>query len=169
MKPSEAAKLRDTLCGLVWSDVDYDARPKASPRDDQKETATVVGEHRSKSVRLPVYSIDRPDLGIRFVLRENYYNWNVSVIAERPIRTDLLGFALDFSESKKRDHEKRPFHAGQYWDYCFFEGFPTDLMFGPFAMNARRFSLAISSDHALYAFVWMVMRDLRRERAGGCS
>lgn len=147
--------VRDTLGHVMWKDIPYDTRPIAHPREC-KESAWVIGEHRSKSVRLPVYSLERPDLGIRFVLRDNYHDWCVSVVAEKPIATDLRGFQLDMDE----DDRKR-YQPGGFWGYCFFQGFPSELCFGSFAMDPRRFSLSIGGNHALYTFIWLIMRDLR--------
>lgn len=150
--------VRDTLGGLFWSDIPYDARPIATPRAS-KESAWVIGEHRSKSVRLPVYSLERPDLGLQVVLRDNYYNWNVSVVSEIPVAASILeGFRLDFTS----EDERAKYRPGDYWDYLFFEGFPSDLMFGPHSLNARRFSIAIGNEFALYTFCWLLLRDRRR-------
>ena len=84
--------VRDDLGPLFWSGVPYDERPVAGARADCRETALVVGEHHSKSVRLPVYALERPDIGLRVILRDNWYDWNVSVIAEKPVDADLRGF-----------------------------------------------------------------------------
>ena len=158
--------VRDHLSSVVWADVEHDKRPKASPpREDCRESAFVIGEHHSKSVRLPVYSIERPDLGIQFVARDNYHDWNVSVISEKPIETDLRGFKLDFSE---RDRERfpngYPKGSGMSWDYCFFQGFPKELQFGPYSEDKRRFSMCVMSDHDLHTLVWLIMRDRRKAR-----
>ena len=156
--------VRDSLAAVVWQDVPYDKRPLAPPREC-KETAFVIGEHLSKSVRLPVYSLERPDLGIRLVCRGNFYDWNVSVVAERDVLTDLRGFPLDYwNEDERRKH------AGGYkpergsWGYCFFQGFPDDLRFGPYVENKRRFSMCVGTDYELFTLVWLIMRDLLRRK-----
>ena len=153
--------VRDDLAGLFWADVPYDARKTAPPREDCKETALVIGEHSSKSVRLPVYSLERPDLGIQVVLRENYHDWNVSVISETPIAADLRGFQLDYARAEDRARYPKGFRAPGSWGYCFFQGFPHEVQFGPHSENPRRFSLCINSDYEVYTFVWLLMRDRR--------
>ncbi len=153
--------VRDSIAGLFWSDIPYDKRNAAPPRDDSKESALVIGEHTSKSVRLPVYSLERPDLGIQIVLRNNYYNWNVSVISETPITTDLRGFQLDYLDSERKRFPDG-YIKGRFWGYCFFEGFPEELCFGPFVENPRKFSLWTNGDYMLYTFVWLLMRDIRK-------
>lgn len=157
--------VRDRLSGVLWADKKYDERPnEPPPREDCKVSAWVIGEHHSKSVCLPVYSLERPDLGIQFILRDNYYNWNVSVIAEKPITTDLYGYVLDFSvDEKKSGGKAESFRPGDYWDYCYFEGFPDEYRFGPFSLDPRKFSLTVGSDYALYTLIFLIMRDLRRK------
>ena len=145
--------VRDTLARLAWRGVKYDDIPREPERPDCAVTAYVIAEHRSKSVRLPVYSIERPDLGLQIVLRDNYYNWNVSIVAERPVAADLRGFVTDFDN----DGERAKYQPRGYWGYCFFEGFPTELMFGPYSMDKRRFSLWVNGDHELYVLVRNLM------------
>lgn len=154
---SQVHFVRDALAPLVWSDIKYDARAKESPRDDRPVTAMVIGEHSSKSVRLPVFSFERPDLGIQFVLRTNYHDWNVSVVAEKPVNADLRGFVTDFWGEKEREK----WEPGGYWGYCFFQGFPHEFFFGPYANDRRRFSTYMSNDYELYAFVRLVLQELR--------
>lgn len=132
--------VRDDLARLLWADVPYEQRAQATPRTC-KATAMVVGEHRSKSVRLPVFSLERPDLGLAITLRYNFHDWNVSVSSEHPL-TDLRGFPTGT-------------------DYCFFQGFPDDRRFGPRADNPRRFSLAVTTDHDVYTLLWLILREVR--------
>lgn len=155
--------VRDNLCGVLWADVPYDKRPSAPPRDDAKETAFVVGEHRSKSISLPVYSLERPDLGIQFVLNNNYHFWQCSVITEKPLsdgRKLLEGFELDWSEE---DRKRFPdgYKPGHSWGYCAFQGFPEEVQFGPYSQDCRRFSLTMGTEYQVYTFVYLIMRDLR--------
>lgn len=157
--------VRDTLGPLLWADKKYEERPnEPPPRSECKESAWVIGEHRSKSVPLPVYSLERPDLGLQFVLRDNYYNWNVSVISEKPVTSDLRGFQLDFSDDDKGRDKHRTFSPGDYWGYCFFEGFPDALRFGPHSLDPRKFSLTIGSDHRIYTFLFLILRDYHRPK-----
>lgn len=143
---------------LVWGDVPFEDREKEpAPNDDQRVTAWVIGEHRSKSVRLPVYLIERPDLGVRFVLRDNFHDWNVTVVAEKPVETDLRGFELDF-----RDEEERMrWVPGGYWSYLLFQGFPNEFCCGPYSLNKRRFSLSIYTREEVYMLIALILRDLR--------
>jgi hypothetical protein len=153
--------VRDYLSGILWADVPYDKRGPAPPRDTCKETGFVIGEHTSKSVRLPVYSLERPDLGIQFVLRDNYHDWNVSVLSEKPITTDLRGFELDYSRDEDLKRFPNGYKPGSAWGYCYFQGFPEEVQFGPFKENPCKFSLCIGNDYSVHNFIWLIMRDIR--------
>lgn len=135
--------VRDQLAPLLWRDKSYDDLPRGEKRPDCKRLVDVVGEHTSKSVRLPVYEIHRPDLGIRVVLRENYHDWNVSVNSDRAIYHDY-DVPLDFG-------------------YVFFQGFPAEDQFKAYdrETNNRRFSFAMSSDYDLYTTIALMMLGRR--------
>ena len=154
--------VRDDLSGLLWADVPYDRRGSAPPRDSCKETAYVIGEHSSKSVRLPVYSLERLDLGLQIVLRYNFYDWNVTVVSEAPIGADLRGFELDYSRAEDRARYPDGYRAPGSWGYCYFQGFPNELQFGPYSENPRKFSLCIGSDFQVYTFLWLLLRERRQ-------
>lgn len=157
--------MRDTLASLVWQDVPYDSRKSAPPRDNTRETAWVIGEHTSKSVRLPVYSLERQDLGLQIVLRDNYHDFNVSVLSETLIAASLLqGFELDYSSDEERARFPNGYTPGSAWGYCFFQGFPEEVQFGPHRENPRKFSLSIQNAYEVYTFVWLLMRDRRADR-----
>jgi len=147
--------VRDVLAGVFWEGA-YDRRKPATPRDDCNESAYVIGKHQSKSVRLPVYSLERPDLGLQVVLRDNFYDWNVSVLSETPITTDLRGFELDYRREEDRERFPNGYTPGHCWGYCFFQGFPEEVQFGPFKENPCRFSLCIRGDYDVYTFLWLL-------------
>lgn len=158
--------MRDYLSSVVWADIPYAQRPYGPPpRDDCKETCFVIGEHHSKSVVLPVYSFERPDLGIQFILRDNYHDTNISVISERPISASTLrGYSLDFSESDKKRFKDEPWQRGQSWGYCFFQGFPEEVQFGPYSQDQSKFSICLGGEYSVYTFVWLIMREIREVR-----
>lgn len=155
--------VRDTLAGIVWADVPYDKRPnEPPPRETCKETCFVIGEHTSKSVSLPVYSLERPDLGLQIVLRDNYHDWNISVLSEKVISAEVLrGYSLDFNESDKERFAKEPWKPGRSWGYCYFQGFPEEIQFGPHSQNQNRFSICLGGEYSVYTFVWLIMREIR--------
>lgn len=154
--------VRDDLSSIMWADVPYDKRPQCGPpREDCKENGFVVGEHTSNSKRLPVYSLERPDLGIQFVMRDNYHDWNISVLSERAIETDLRGFQLDYSREEDKQRFKNGYRPGNSWGYCYFQGFPEEFQFGPYSEDQRKFSLCVGSVHKVWTLIFLIMRDIR--------
>lgn len=154
--------VRDHLCGMLWADIPYDKREKELTRTDCNVTAFVIGEHSSKSVNLPVYSLERPDLGLQIVLRDNYHDTNVSVISEKPIPAEVLrGYQLDFSKSDKERFEKEPWRPGRSWGYNYFQGFPEEVQFGPHSLDQRKFSICLGGEYSVYTFVWLILREIR--------
>ena len=62
--------VRDELATLVWTGVPYLKREnEGGSRNSCKITSYVIGEHQSKSVRLPIYLFERTDLGIQLLRR----------------------------------------------------------------------------------------------------
>ena len=108
----------------------------AGPGDDRD--IFVIGEHHSKSVRLPVYLLARADIGLQFILRENFYDWNLSVKSDKEI--DLHGFSDDNR-------------------LCFFQGFPSEYQFGHYNKDKRQFSLNPVNDYELYVATWLIMKN----------
>lgn len=145
--------IRDSIGPMVWANVNYYDRPRAIPRYDCRETATVISEHRSKSVRLPVYSITREDMGLQLTLRDNYYNWKLSVSSKVTIEVDFSG--LFFTTPPVE-----PDYTGDSLHSVYFEGFPRDRIFGYYSDNHCQFSAEIHSDNALWTAIFLMMRSL---------
>lgn len=136
--------VRDELANLVWA---------GAPRRD-RSCVNVIGEHTSKSVRLPVYSLERSDLGLRIVLRYNYYDWKLSVISnDRPIKSDLFPFLFHTTPPIAPDY------TGNELAPCYFEGLPKELVFGYHADNAGCWSASLE-ERALWTTVFECMRSL---------
>lgn len=156
--------VRDTLSSIVNMGIRYEDLPKTDIGlgYEERDAGFVISEHGSKSVRLPVYLLERADLGLKFVLRNNFYDWNITVVSELPVMADLEGFATDISPREKEEGRwQRP---GDYWGYCFFQGFPDDMCLGPYAMDQSRFSIWMGTDYEVYAFVRLVVQDQIRRR-----
>jgi hypothetical protein len=139
-------RARDRLARVVWSGVTYDLTPQeCGPRNDCKVSARVIGEHRSKGIRLPVYQFERPDLGIRFTARGNPYDWKLSVESERPILSDLLPCL--FNARPPVDPGSNELAPG------YFDGFPSDRIFGCYSENFRRWSASIYDYNRLWTAI----------------
>lgn len=136
---------RDQLCYLVGAGLDY---------EEARDLCTVIATHTSKSVELPVYNFERPDLGLRLVARENFFNWKLSVISETPIVADFGGLF-------KTTPPVAPEYTGNPLSSCYFEGFPRELVFGYYeASDKRQWSAEIGGDYGMYTTLFLIMRSL---------
>jgi len=138
--------VRDKLAGLVGVGLSHDER---------RNITHVISTHTSKSIQLPVYNISRPDIGLSIILRNNFYNWKLSVIStHRAIITDFDGlFHTTFPTE--------PNYTGDPLSPVYFEGFPKDLIFGYYSgTNKKSWSAEISGDYLLYTTVFLIMRSL---------
>jgi len=136
--------VRDTLVSLVAAGLYY---------EDRQDIAWVISTHRSKSIILPVYQLERPDLGLTLILRDNFYNWKLSVISREPITADFSGL---FHTTPPID----PKYTGDSLHPVYFEGFPEDLIFGYYEANKQKFSAEIWSNEYLYTTLFLLMRQL---------
>ncbi len=138
--PARAQMLfvRDRLAPLVLSGMSY---------EEGKDVAQVIGTHTSKSITLPVYELERPDKKLRVILRDNFYDWKLSVIAHVPVKESFRGL---FDES-----------GGSYLSPVYFEGFDEALIFPAYAKsNGQQFSASIGTEHALWATAFLIVRAL---------
>lgn len=140
--------VRDTLSSLfLREDIKSNFTDKFNSEDWYKirlNTVKVIGTHRSKSCKLPVYEISFVPGNI-ITMRNNFYDWKVSVDSEKEINIEYAGlFNPDASMSS----------------VCF-EGFPEDRCFGPYSNNKKQFSVEIFSEYALWAFLWQIANCLR--------
>lgn len=136
--------IRDRLAARVWRGTRYDDVPNhPPPRNDCKAISWVVGEHTSKSVRLPVFEIVGPPTlaaDLRIILRYNFHDWNVSVISSRPLTLNPRDLSTD---------------------YLFFQGFPDECQFSSIVENPRQFSFDVSNDYDLYVLVVKMIEELQ--------
>ncbi len=114
---------------------------------------SVISTHISKSTTLPVYRLHRDDIGLTMIFRNNYYNWKMSVISERPIDTDLSDL---FFTSPPVDPE----YTGDPLARVYFEGFSEEFVFGYYSENNRKFSAEIRDDNTLFTTVFLILRTL---------
>lgn len=115
--------------------------------------ATVISTHVSKSVLLPVVSLAREDLGLQVVLRNNWYNWKMSVVSREPITADFTGLFIETPPPE-------PEYTGDDLAPVYFEGFPSDLIFGYRTTDSPRWSAQISNTPTLHIALFLIMRSL---------
>jgi hypothetical protein len=140
---SQIMYVRDDLCGLISCGMD----------DSEKRSGiiTVISTHTSKSVKLPVYSFDRSDIGLRIIARNNFYNWKISVISDEPIIADFDGL---FHTTPPID----PAYTGDSLASCYFEGFPKELIFGYYENNKSKWSAEIWGNNELWTVLFLIMK-----------
>ena len=115
--------------------------------------ARVISSHTSKSVKLPVVEFNREDLGIRFIMRNNFYDWKLTVISKQCILADFAG--IFYTESPIE-----PEYTGDKLHPVYFEGFPSDLIKGYYSQNQKEFSAEINNDYDLWMVLHMTLREL---------
>lgn len=97
----------------------------------------VISTHGSKSVTLPVYQFTLKN-GTVIIMRNNFYDWKLSVISPVAIEADFMGI---FNPE-----------TAQIALNC--EGFPEQYVFGSFNANQKQFTIELANDYALYTFLW---------------
>lgn len=136
--------VRDAIVPLFTWGLDY---------DDSEDVPNVISTHRSKSIVLPVYELTRKDLGIRLILRDNFYNWKLSVISEKPVIADFTGL---FHTTPPVD----PDYTGNPLNPVYFEGFPKDLIFGYYEpSDKKKWSAQIRGENDLYTTIFLMLRS----------
>lgn len=142
--------VRDRITGLFCADLHYDER---------KNITTVISTHRSKSIILPVYKLHRADIGLTLILRDNFYNWKMSVISEKPLEVNFDGLCHTTPPVE-------PDYTGDYLASCYFEGFPPEYIFGYYSQSdKKKFSAEIGGDSALWTAVFLIMRTVGTVKA----
>lgn len=144
---SQVMWVRDNLIGALWNTPAW-IRPEKDPDLNWSEnyakekaarpTVSVIGEHRSKSTILPVYYMKF--CGVELVMRNNFHDWNVSVVSPFPIEGLIT--------------EIFPFDT----DYCYYQGFPDEYKFKAYSeTNKQKFSFHLGrSNETLWTFVWLL-------------
>ena len=138
--------VRDRLSALVCGDIEREYMECCC------DHTHVISEHHSKSISLPVYEIERP--GLKLILRNNFYNWKLSVISDKPIEADFTGLFITSPPTE-------PDYTGDSLHPVYFEGFPTDLIFGYYdTSDKKKWSAEIHDDYFLMAVIFLIMRSL---------
>ena len=140
----QMAFIRDQIVPLMGAGLIY---------YEKQEIADVISTHTSKSIVLPVVEVTRKDLGLRFTMRENFYNWKLSVLSEKPIEADFTGL-FHTTPPIDKDYTGDPL-AGVY-----FEGFPKDRIFRYYSEDKRKFSAEIWGDQPMWTAVLLIMRSV---------
>ncbi len=118
----------------------------------ERKIAQVISEHRSKSIILPVYVLERGDL--KMILRYNFYNWKMSVICGRTIDANFDGL---FHTTPPIE----PDYTGNELASVYFEGFPKDLCFDYYEVTDKKvWSAEIHSAQMLWTTTYLILKAL---------
>jgi hypothetical protein len=104
----------------------------------------VISTHISKSVILPVYQFNLKKYGIEIVLRNNFFNWIISVNSEKPVKCNFMGL----------------FDLGKEIPYYYCEGFPREKVYGSYKKDHRKFTFEVISFHDVYVFCYLLRNYL---------
>jgi hypothetical protein len=116
------------------------------------ETAFVVSTHTSKSVRLPVYLLERP--GLKLYLRGNFYDWKLSVDSDKEINANFDGLF-------QTGPPVEPEYTGDPLHQVYFEGFSPDWIYDYYERsNKKRFSAELWNQSSLWTAAFLILRDL---------
>ena len=106
-------------------------------------TPYVIGTHMSKSVLLPVMEINLSKLGVKIILRYNFYDWCISIESEKEINCDFMGLITDTKG--------------------YYEGFPSDRIYEKYSeTNNKKFSLCLSDKYDVYVFMFLLRNFLTK-------
>ena len=109
-------------------------------------TPYVIGTHVSKSVCLPVFELCLPRCGLTIILRNNFYDWCISVESKKDVVCDFTG--LSCMSGRKG----------------YFEGFPNDRIYQPYSSdNRKNFSAVLDNDYEVYTFMFILRSWAIRE------
>lgn len=98
---------------------------------------SVIGTHYSKSVLLPVMEMDLSKIGLKIVLRYNFYDWCISVESKDEINCDFMGLITN--------------------EKGYFEGFPKDRIYDNYSsQNNKNFSVVLRSKYDVYTFMFLL-------------
>lgn len=133
--------VRDTLMRDLFLHIASDYRSDKT-FDERSEILdnfipSVIGTHRSKSVLLPVMEMDLSKIGLKIVLRYNFYDWCISVESENEVDCDFMGLITN--------------------QKGYFEGFPTDRIHEIYSeTNKKKFSVVLYNKYQVYTFVYLL-------------
>ena len=106
----------------------------------------ISGVHRSKSIILPVLTIEYK--GCLITMRNNFYNWNISVI-----RRNKKSINLPDGMFPKDDISS-----------CYFEGFPEQYIINnTYNQNNNTFSCCIGDNYMFFTFMWLLRQELNKK------
>ena len=127
--------VRDTLNAIFY---DTYEKYKDNP-------VLVINTHNSKSIDLPVYEINLRDYDVKIIMRNNFYDWKISVDSSIEINADFMNL---FKQDKVITSV-----------YC--EGFKDNQVFDCYKYNKKNFTLELKDRYKLYTFMFILNNYLK--------
>jgi len=108
-----------------------------------RDNITVISTHISKSIDLPVYCIKAN--GDKFILRDNFYDWKVSVETHNVHKIDFQKLGVIYNTSKKINKI-----------YC--EGFQDKWVYKSYEEDKWKYTVEINDNFKLKLFFWLMQK-----------
>lgn len=105
--------------------------------------ASVIGEHHSKSVKLPVGLFERPGLSV--VVRDNFHDVSISVKRDSDETPEAVIIEKLVGES-----------IGEKISSVYCQGFPEEWCFGSYLANKKRFTVQVSNKLEAYVLLRLI-------------
>lgn len=105
------------------------------------DCASVIGEHLSKSVKLPVVLFERPGLAV--VVRDNFHDVTISVKRDSDETPEAI--AIERLSAEKLDETR-----------IFCQGFPSEWCFGSYATNKKQFTISVGNKLDAYTLLRLI-------------
>lgn len=120
----------------------------------------VISRHRSKSVELPVYGF-RMRNGIEIIMRDNFYDWKVSIKTPMEMFLDLdgcrdlfSGWSHEVGVSEKTGRKLYSYDGDIAECYC--EGFNHDWVHPFYRKGCRECTIEVGGDYRLYTLLYLL-------------
>ena len=108
-----------------------------------RENITVISTHTSKSIKLPVYCIKAN--GDTFILRNNFYDWKVSVDTHNIHKIDFKKLGVIYNTANQIESH-----------IC--EGFKQEWIFKSYDEDKWQYTVEINNDFKLKLFFWLIQK-----------
>lgn len=118
----------------------------SSYSDSINNPVMVIDTHKSKSIDLPVYEINLKSHNVKIIMRNNFYDWKVSIISSKDILIDFMGL---FNEDEVINEV-----------YC--EGFKRNQIFDCYSKDKKKFTFEVIDDYKLYTLMYLLNNHLNR-------
>lgn len=133
------------LMSLHYGDPEYNKIDSICTAIYDNFIPMVIATHTSKSVRLPVFelTLNKDEVKLKILLRNNFYDWCISVESNIPIEHSFLGLVDKVNVG-------------------YFEGFPKERIYDRYdKSDHQKFSVVLDSDYEVYTFMMCIAEFIK--------